>query len=233
MDLTFLITGGSGGIGRACAQLLTAAGGRVVLVGRDAGRLADAAQTLPSERVLTVQADVTRPDEVERMMARATEWSPRLDVLVNNVGAALTGRVEDFGLEQWQRLIETNLTSVFLSCRAIIPHMRRQGGGQIITLASVAGKQAFPEWAPYCATKFALVGFSRAMQEEVRSDGIRVTLLYPGSVDTPLWEAFPNSFDRARMLRPEDVAEAVLYTARQPRHLVVDELSLIYAGGVQ
>lgn len=233
MNKTVLITGGSGGIGTACAQLLTSHGARVILVGRRPEALRRAAQELPADRALCVQADVTQSEDVDRMMAEALAWSPRIDILLNNAGAAYTGRVESFPVDEWHRLVNTNLTSVFLCCRAILPVMKRQGDGLIVNLASAAGKEAFPGWGPYCATKFGLVGLSRALHEEVRAEGIRVTLLYPGGVDTPLWDTAPNTFEREKMLRVSDVARAVLYVVQQPAHIVVDELSLIYAGGAQ
>jgi len=233
MQKTILITGGSGGIGRACARLLVENGHRVILVARGEEGLARASQDIPTHQILTIRADVTRAKEVDRMVAEALAWSDRIDVLINNAGAAFTGLVETFPVEQWQRLLDTNLTSVFLCCRALIPVMKRQGEGHIVNMASVASKFTPPEWAPYCATKFGLVGLSRALHEEVRKDGIRVTLLYPGSVDTPLWDTFPNNFKRDAMMSADDVARAVLYTIEQPRHIVVDELSFIQAAGLQ
>lgn len=233
MDKTFLIVGGSSGIGAASARVLTEQGARAILVGRRADALSAVAKALPASRVHTITADVTNANDVDRMFCEALAWSPRIDMLVNGAGASFTSTIDRFPLDQWQRIVDTNLTSVFLCCRAAVPIMKKQGGGHIVNLASVAAKMAFPEWGPYCATKFALVGLSRALQEEVRADGIKVTLLYPGSVDTPLWETFPNNFDRTRMLNVDDVARAISYLAQQPAHMVVDELSLIYAGGVQ
>ena len=233
MTQTVILTGGSGGIGLACARALAARGARVALVGRDPDGLARAAAHLPPEQVLTVAADVTQAADVARMMDEVLAWSPRLDVLVNNAGAAAIGRVATFPVDEWERLLAVNLTSVFLCSRAVIPHMRTHGGGLIVNVGSLAGKQAFPEWSAYCAAKFGLVGFTRALQQEVRSDGIRVTLVSPGSVDTPLWDTFPNTFDRQAMLKTEDVAAAITYVAAQPPHVVIDELSLGHSGGAQ
>lgn len=233
MSKTIIVTGGSGGIGRACARALVEQGTKVVLVGRGAAALAAAAAELPAERVLTVTADVTVEADVTRMRDEALAWSPRIDVLVNNAGMASIGPAETFPLETWERVLATNLTSVFLCSRAVVPVMRAQGGGLIVNVGSVASKQTFPEWSAYCASKFGLVGFSRALNQEVRDAGIRVSTVFPGSVDTPLWDTFPNTFNRDAMLKAEDVAAAVAYIARQPAHLIVDEVSLGHSGGPQ
>jgi short-subunit dehydrogenase len=226
---TILITGGSSGIGRACAALLSERGHDVVLVARRLEGLEAAARELPSARVRIIAADVTREEDVARLVERAGP----IDVLVNNAGTAAIGPVETFSADDWRRLLDVNLTAVFLCCKAFVPGMKARGRGLIVNMASVAAKTAVPNWSAYCATKFGLVGFSRCLHEEVRKDGVRVTLLYPGGVDTPLWEQFENDFDRARMLRPEDVARALLYVSEQPPELVVDEISLIQAAGLQ
>ena len=233
MNKTVIVTGGSGGIGRACARALVAQGAKVVLVGRGGAGLATAAADLPPEQVLAVIADVTVEADVARMRDEALAWSPRIDVLVNNAGMASIGPAETFPLETWERILSTNLTSVFLCSRALVPVMRAQGGGLVVNVGSVASKQAFPGWSAYCASKFGLVGFSRALAQEVRDAGIRVSTVFPGSVDTPLWDTFANTFNRDAMLKADDVAAAIAYIAAQPPHLVVDEVSLGHCGGPQ
>lgn len=233
MSKTVIVTGGSGGIGRACARALVAQGAKVVLVGRGSAGLATAAADLPPEQVLAVIADVTVEADVARMRDEALAWSPRIDVLVNNAGMASIGPAETFPLETWERILSTNLTSVFLCSRALVPVMRAQGGGLVVNVGSVASKQAFPGWSAYCASKFGLVGFSRALAQEVRDAGIRVSTVFPGSVDTPLWDTFANTFNRDAMLKADDVAAAIAYIAAQPPHLVVDEVSLGHCGGPQ
>ncbi len=230
-----IITGASGGIGSACARTLIEASPdhHVVLVGRSASRLHAVADSLPAARVLCVPTDVTEASQIQHLVDTTLAQFGRIDVLINNAGMAATGPVESFPPATWNTMLSTNLTSVFLCCQAVIPTLKSLGGGLIVNMASVASRQAFPEWSAYCATRFGLVGFSRALAEEVRSVGIHVSLIFPGSVNTPLWEKFPNTFNREAMLSPDDVARAVSYVVGQPPRMLVDEISLIHGGGTQ
>lgn len=233
MDRTVIVTGGSRGIGRRVTELLVEQGMRVAMVARDADVLKEAAAALPADRVLPIAADVTVAADVTRMVAETVAWGGRIDVLVNNAGIASTGPVESFPPEVWSRIIETNLTSVFLCSKAVTAQMKRQRQGLVVNVVSGAGIHAFPHWSAYCASKFAVVGFSRAFREEVRMYGIRVSLLYPGSVDTPLWETFPNTFDRRKMLTCDDVARATAFVINQPPEVCIDDFTITWAGGPQ
>jgi NAD(P)-dependent dehydrogenase (short-subunit alcohol dehydrogenase family) len=154
-------------------------------------------------------------------------------VVVNNAGAAYTGSLAAMPLEQWQWLLQLNLTSVFQVCQAVLPALRRQGGGHIINVSSHAARNAFPEWGAYCASKAALASFSRCLAEEERSHGIRVSTLTLGAVNTPLWDSATvhSSFDRRAMLSPEQAAEALVSLALQPASQIVEDLTLMPAGG--
>ncbi|MGB8699219.1 MAG: SDR family NAD(P)-dependent oxidoreductase, partial [Thermosynechococcaceae cyanobacterium] len=113
--------------------------------------------------------------------------------------------------------------------QAVLPQMRSQGRGTIINVISIAGRQTFPNWGAYCASKFGLMGLTKTLAQEERSHGIRVVALCPGSVDTPIWdsETVQANFDRSLMLRPEDVADAIVHAALLPAHVVVDEWVLM------
>jgi NADP-dependent 3-hydroxy acid dehydrogenase YdfG len=155
------------------------------------------------------------------------------DVVINNAGAAYTGELAAMPIDQWQWLLQLNLTAVFQVCQAVLPSLRKQGRGLIINVSSHAANNAFPEWGAYCVTKAGLQSFSRCLAAEERSHGIRVSTLTLGAVNTPLWdsETVDSSFDRRAMLNPDRAAEALLYLARQPDHQVVDDLTLMPAAG--
>lgn len=210
-----VVTGGSRGIGLATAAALLAEGARVVVSGTDQGRLDAAAGELAggdpgtADRVLAVTADVRRREDVDRLFAVTTERFDGLDVLINNAGVGEFAPVAEMTDAQWLRVIETNLTGVFYCSRAAIPHLRRRGGGWIINISSLAGHNAFPGAAAYCASKAGLNAFSEALMQEVRHDGIRVSAVAPGSVRT----GFSSAADKPGTgwkLAPEDVAQVVL-----------------------
>jgi short-subunit dehydrogenase len=154
-------------------------------------------------------------------------------VVVNNAGAAWTGSLADMPLERWQWLFQLNLCSVFQICQAVVPMLRQRGGGLIVNVSSHAARQAFPGWGAYCASKAALASFSRCLAEEERQNGIRVSTLTLGSVNTPLWdsETVQSTFDRRAMLSADQVARTLLFLAQQPHQQVVEDLTLMPAVG--
>ncbi|HSK10875.1 MAG TPA: SDR family oxidoreductase [Vicinamibacterales bacterium] len=172
-----LVTGGSKGIGAAIVRALAEAGASVV----STSRTGSGAST---RQVKHVRADVRVPGEAAGAIEEAVSEFGGLDILVNNAGVGLHADVADTTIEQWQQVIETNLSGVFYCCHAAIPHLRRRGGGWIINISSLAGKNAFVGGAAYCASKAGLNQFSEALMQEVRHDGIRVSYIMPGSVAT-------------------------------------------------
>jgi NAD(P)-dependent dehydrogenase (short-subunit alcohol dehydrogenase family) len=185
---TAIVTGGSRGIGFGIAAALLDHGASVMISGLDRGRL-DAAWARLSEagrapRVAAAVADVRDPAAVERLVDEAVRAFGGLDVLVNNAGVGAFSRIADLALDDWRRVIDTNVTGVFYCCRAAIPRMRERGGGYIINISSLAGRNAFPGGGAYCASKAALNAFSEVLMQEVRYDDIRVSYIMPGSVAT-------------------------------------------------
>lgn len=215
-----VVTGGTRGIGRAVAGRLLAEGADVVICGREAAAAEAAAAALGGDgagRCLGLGCDVRRYEQVEALMARAAERFGGLDILVNSAGISGRGPVADLPLEVWHAVIDTNLTGVFYCCRAAVPWMRRRGGGYIVSISSLAGVNPIPGMSAYNASKFGLNGFSDAFMQEIRHDGIRVSAVLPGSVDT---EFGGRPTGDAWRLAAEDVASVVLHLlSHDPRSL--------------
>jgi 3-oxoacyl-[acyl-carrier protein] reductase len=218
-----VVTGGSRGIGRAIAAAFLRNGIHVAISGVNPARLQKAEAELSREgsggaRVLTFAADVRDHLAVESMIDETARRQGGLDILVNNAGIGWFGSVESQGHDDWRRVIDTNITGVFNCCKASIPHLRRRGGGWIINISSLAGSNPFVGGASYCASKAALDVFSEALMQEVRQDGIRVSYVKPGSVNTD----FTGSADPQNdwKLSPEDIAQVVVdLVSHDPRSL--------------
>lgn len=211
--MVVLVTGGSKGIGLAIARAFVARGGHVVIGARSAPA------SLEAERLHAVKADVRRPDDAQRLVDEAVARFGGLDVLVNNAGIGKFAHVADMSLDDWHAIIDTNLNGVFYCTRAALPVMRARGGGFIVNISSLAGKNAFPGGAAYCASKAALNQFSEALMQEVRYDNIRVSYVLPGSVATEFAD-HPVTGRDSWKLSSEDVAKVVLdLVSHDPRSL--------------
>ncbi|HEX7051555.1 MAG TPA: SDR family oxidoreductase [Longimicrobiales bacterium] len=216
-----VVTGGTKGIGRAIVEALLSRGLDVVLGARtpadvervtaelEAGRFTTGVSPDAAGRVRGVVCDVRDAAACRHLIDAAVSAFGRLDVLVNNAGIGRFGPVEDFAVDDWQAVLETNLSGVFYCSHAAIPHLKRAGGGWIINIGSLAGKYAAAGSAAYNASKFGLVGFSEALMQEVRHDGIRVSLLMPGSVATEFGHPHSAAGDDWR-IQPGDIAQMVL-----------------------
>ncbi|HEX2094560.1 MAG TPA: SDR family oxidoreductase [Longimicrobiaceae bacterium] len=207
-----VVTGGSKGIGYAIAQALANAGANVLISARHEDEVQEAARRLNEVcegEVVGVVCDVRRYEDVRRMIGTAVERFGGLDVLVNNAGVGGFAPVDQMPPEQWHQIIETNVNGVFYCCHEAIPHLRKRGGGWIINIASLAGKNPFAGGAAYNASKFGLVGFSEALMLDVRNDDIRVNYIMPGSVATYFNDHTPGEED-AWKIQPEDIARLVM-----------------------
>jgi NAD(P)-dependent dehydrogenase (short-subunit alcohol dehydrogenase family) len=203
-----IVTGGSRGIGLAVAEAILGRGGRVVITGLSQANLERARARLGADdNVETLRADVRRADEAAKMVEAAVARFGGLDILVNNAGVGRFVHAADMTIAQWHDVIDTNLSGVFYCCHAAIPHLRARGGGWIINVSSLAGKNAFVGGAAYCASKAGLNAFSEALMQEVRYDGIRVSYVMPGSVAT---EFGGRPGEEPWKLTPEDVAQVVV-----------------------
>jgi NADP-dependent 3-hydroxy acid dehydrogenase YdfG len=225
---TALITGGGSGIGLATARMFLSEGARVAITGRDAGKLQRAATELAGG-VVHYAADVTDPKQVQAMVQAVRGQLGRIDILVNNAGLNIKERsFRDLTVERWQLLRGGNLDGAFYCIQAVLPEMVERQDGLIININSVAGLRAGPlGGAAYAAAKFGLHGLATCLAEEQKGNGIRVTSIFPGEVDTPILEARPQAVTpehRQRILQPDDVAAAVLFVATLPPRVSVPEL---------
>ncbi|HEX9167101.1 MAG TPA: SDR family NAD(P)-dependent oxidoreductase [Gemmatimonadales bacterium] len=229
MPQTALITGATEGIGRAIAFTLGRAGYRVGVCSRTAGRLAQLLEALRAEGITASgqTADVGVEADVQAMVAHVTGDLGPVDVLVNNAGVGFLKPFSELSLAEWDRTMATNLRSLFLVTREVLPAMRARGRGAIVNIASLAGKNAVLGGTAYAASKHAVLGFSKSLMLEVRKDGVRVVAICPGSVETGFGSGRTvPKISRSGVLLPEDVAEVVLDTLRLPERALMSEIDL-------
>jgi 3-oxoacyl-[acyl-carrier protein] reductase len=212
MDRVCLVTGGTRGIGFAVAEALLAGGDRVAITGRSDESVQKGAEQLRSTKrdadVRGVACDVRDHASVERAVHEVVSTFGGLDVLVNNAGVGVGGPISEMTYDEWNRIIDTNLTGVFHCCKAALPHLRARGGGWIINVSSLASKNPFVGGGAYCASKTALNAFSEVLMQEVRYDNIRVSYVLPGSVATG-FSGRAASAGSDWKLHAEDVARVI------------------------
>jgi NAD(P)-dependent dehydrogenase (short-subunit alcohol dehydrogenase family) len=229
-----IVTGASGGIGSATVERLAAAGARLALAARDVARLDRVAREAAAAgaETIAIAADVTRADQVSGLVRATLARFRRIDALVNASGVFATSPIADLDEAEFDRQIAANLKSVFLTCKAVIPHLSARGSGHIVNVLSIAARQVFPENAAYCASKWGALGFTRVLAEEMRPRGVRVTAVLPGATDTPIWDGIAWAPPRAGMMRPEDVARAIEGALAAPPTANVEEIVLLPPGGI-
>ena len=213
-----LVTGGTKGIGYAIAKALLDAGVSVVITSRHNDEVRRAVEKLKQtagNRVAGLACDVREYAQVDSLIRSTHEHFGSLDILINNAGIGLFGKVEEMDPVDFRAVIETNLFGVFYCCHQAIPLMKQRGGGYIINISSLAGTNAHPEMAAYNASKFGLNGFSEALMQEVRHDNIKVSYVMPGSVNTAFGDDEPDP-SKSWQLQPEDVAQVVMDLLAHP-----------------
>jgi 3-oxoacyl-[acyl-carrier protein] reductase len=207
-----IVTGSTKGIGRAIAEALVGEGVNVCVSARHAEEVERAVGELNGAgegEVTGAVCNVRDYDEVKALFEHTVAEFGGVDVLVNNAGIGLFGRVEEMSPEDFRAVLETNVFGVFYCCREAIPLMKKRGGGYIINLSSLAGTNAHPQMTAYNASKFGLNGFSEALMQEVRHDGIKVSYIMPGSVNTYFGGDEPDE-SQSWQLQPADIARVVL-----------------------
>ena len=208
---TAVITGGTKGIGFAIARILAERNANVYICARDQGEIAAAVEKLSADGEAAGSAcDVRNEQQVIDMLAKAADRFGCVDILINNAGVGYMSKtVEETTGDEFRQTLETNLFGVFYACHHAIPMIKRQGGGYIINISSLAGQNPHAGMAAYNASKFGLNGFSEALMQEVRHDNIKVSYICPGSVNTYFGGDTPSD-DKAWQLQSEDIAQVVL-----------------------
>lgn len=219
-----VVTGGSKGIGLAVAKAFLDGGANVAICGRSSGALEQAAGELGAgDRLLTATCDVGRWEQVEIFIGQVVERFGGVDVLVNNAGVGRFAPVDEISVEDWRAVIDTNLSGPFYCLKAAAPSMRKRGGGFVVNIGSLAGKNPFASGAAYNASKFGLNGFSEATMMDLRYDNIRVTQVMPGSVQT---EFRPGGSEGNWKLDPTQIAETVLHLVTMPSRNLASRIEM-------
>ena len=221
-----VVTGGTKGIGKAIAEALAYAGASVAICGRSQAEItATVAEMNPRIRGIAIGkvVDLRNSDEVAGFFEFVDSEFGGIDILVNNAGVGIFRRVSDLTISDWRTTLETNLSAVFYCCHEALPRMINRGGGSIINISSLAGKNPFAGGAAYNASKFALNGFSEALMLDHRNDNIRVTYVMPGSVDTGF---SPRSERAPWKIAPEDVAQVVMDVLAMPERTLISRVEM-------
>ena len=227
-----IVTGGSVGIGRATALSLIQHGAAVVVVSRNLQRIEQTRdwlqQQVPEAEVLGLALDVSNEADMQEMVDSTLQRFGRIDVLIASAGILRAGNgelrtVAQMSSAEWDQVLDINLKGTYLSNHVVLPIMMKQGSGQIINVSSTSGRKGYAFDSAYCASKFAVIGMSESLAEEVRPHGIRVQVLLPGVIDTPIWGQNGPLPKPADVLPVERVAELLSYMVRVPSDAVCFE----------
>lgn len=223
-----IISGASRGIGRAVATRLARENHFVLLLARNNEEISELELEIDSAggKALSFAVDVSNESQVNEVVEQAIRDFGRIDNLINNAGIGIFKEAENFSEDEWTRVMDVNVKGSFLLSKAVLPHMKAAGKGHIVGIASDVSKRTFAEGSLYCASKYAQHAFFEALRREVRSKGIKVSVIYPGLVDTYFHEGDPGQPHRAQYLQPHDIADAVSYVINAPHHVIIDELML-------
>lgn len=223
-----LVTGATRGIGRAIAKMLLEEGAQVAICGRDQSAVDKAVKELHAQtggKVAGKAADVRNHEDIAGLFRYIDSAFGGLDVLVNNAGVGVFRSVSDLSVEEWLLTLETNLSGVFYCCREAFPRFKTRGGGYIVNISSLAGKNPFAGGSAYNASKFGLNGFSEAMMLDKRNDNVRVSYIMPGSVATE-FSGHGSDSGQDWKIHPDDVAEIVRSLMRMPERTLISRVEV-------
>jgi NADP-dependent 3-hydroxy acid dehydrogenase YdfG len=231
-DKVVVIMGASSGIGEATTKKLAEEGAKLVIAARREDRLKSLVETLPNADISYTVADVTNKDDVQAVVDLAVEKYGRVDVLFNNAGVMPHAPLSEARFDEWREMLDINIMGVLNGIAAVLPIMKKQLSGQIVTTDSVAGHVVFQQGAVYCGTKFAVRAIMEGLRQEERENNIRSTLISPGTVDTELHTTI-NDPERRKWveylqhtigLKSSDVTDAVAYAISTPETVAVSEI---------
>lgn len=230
-DKVTIITGASKGIGLATAYKFAQEGSDLMLIARSKELLEDITKKIQEKygvKVLFASSDIAKHEEVEKAFDIFTKSFSKLDILINNAGRGIFNYIQNGSIDEWRDVIDLNLTGLIYLTHLSVNLMIKERKGHIINISSVAGRVGIPGWSVYCATKWAVVGFSESIRKELLKYNIKVTVIEPGVVKTDWGENMPDEWviQRRKMnaLTSEDVAEAIFYVVTQPENVSINEL---------
>ncbi|HDB3545315.1 TPA: SDR family oxidoreductase [Staphylococcus aureus] len=223
-DKVAVVTGAGSGIGEAIATLLHEEGVKVILAGRNKGKLQNVANQLAQDSVKVVPTDVTKKEEVDELIKIAQQTFGGLDIVINSAGQMLSSKITDYQVDEWDSMIDVNIKGTLYTAQAALPTMLEQSSGHLINIASISGFEVTKSSTIYSATKAAVHTITQGLEKELAKTGVKVTSISPGMVDTAITAAY-NPSDRKK-LDPQDIAEAVLYALTQPKHVNVNEITV-------
>jgi NAD(P)-dependent dehydrogenase (short-subunit alcohol dehydrogenase family) len=228
-EATAIVTGASSGIGYTFTEDLVRRGARVFGLARRIDRMQEHREKL-GERFVPVECDVREEESVEQAFKTIFDQTEDIDILINNAGLGRFGKVEELSAEDWDVQSETNLRGIFLCTRKVVPAMKRKNassgfGGHIVNIASVAGLIGNAQLAAYNATKFGVRGMSESLMKELREDGIKVSCVYPGSIQTEFFDVAGSSSSPGAM-HPADVSATVMHLIETPPNYLISEVVL-------
>lgn len=225
-----VVSGGGSGIGREIALALGRRGHPLVLLGRRHEPLEEALAAAGAEG-LALPCDVRDAAAVGEVARAVEERWGAAEVVVPAAGVTVIAELAETAVEDFERVVATNLHGTFHLARALLPAMKQRRRGWIFPLVSVAGRQAFPGWSAYCASKWGVAGLAAALRQELAGSGVRVTSIYPGATATDIWQDLPGEWDRGAMIPPGEVARAVIFALEAEPATLVEEIHLGPAGG--
>jgi len=223
-----IVTGASRGVGRAVCAALAKEGAAVVLAARAVDKLKETAEqvTAVGSKAEVVVTDLTEEGSIKNLVKVTSEEFGRLDILVNNAGVTHSAKLEDTATADWDRLFAVNSRAPFMLCREALPLLRKAEAGYIINICSIVGVKCYPLQSAYTASKHALRGMTKSLAEELRGSNVRVHSICPGGIDTDMIEQIRPDIKKEDLMRPEEIAELVLYLITHKGNAVIDELHI-------
>ena len=221
-----IVTGASSGIGAAFSEKLIDNGATVYGLARRLNKLNEIQEHL-GDRFKPVEMDITQSDDLEKWMKKTFSGHHYPHVLINNAGLGYFGNVDELSLDEWKKMVDTNLNGVFYLTRLVVPLMKRsEEYSHIINISSVAGLLGNPQISGYNATKFGLRGFSEALFKELRYEKIKVSTMFPGSISTQFFDNASGADTHPNMMHPSDVADTLIHLLETPDNLLINEITL-------